>query len=91
MKNGAMPLYLGDNGTHLFWESTNREVIILRNHREPFWCIYINEQVWDFSLSLRKARKIAERKIDRRLVFDQTHHWTLAKPTDKKMVLMGRG
>jgi hypothetical protein len=89
--NGAMPLYLGDNGVHKFWESTNREAIILQNHSEPFWCIFINEVIWDHSHSLRKARIKAQKKIGRRLIFDTSHNWILAKPTDKKMILVKGG
>lgn len=86
---GAMPLYLGDNGIHKFWESTNREVIIFQNHREPFWTICINERRWDHSYSLRKARKIAEKQTGKKLIFDTSHIWKLGKPTDKKMILLG--
>jgi hypothetical protein len=83
-----MPLYLGDNGVHKFWESTNREVIILKNHREPWWIIFIDECVWDSCLSLRKARKITEKKIKKRLGFDMSHYWYLPRKNARKMVLV---
>jgi len=35
-------LYWGDNDAHEFWESEDRELLILRNHQESFWTAHRN-------------------------------------------------
>lgn len=72
-----MPLYYGDNGVHEFWESTDHEVLIFRNHGEKWWIVTIDGGMIEGAseTNIRLALDKAVQMVGKNLNFDRTHYW----------------
>ena len=88
MKRGRIPLYYGDNGVHEFWESTNSQVLILRNHGEKWWIVLVDGDVKQSATRLGAAIVKAQRFTDFPLYCDKSHQWKQPKSSKGKMVLV---
>lgn len=68
-------LYWGDNGVHEFWESEDRELLILRNHGESYWTSHRNH---GFLFGCRSETEAAKRL---NVTLSRTHTWTRKNQT----------
>jgi len=76
VKNTMLPgkqLFWGDNGVHEFWESEDRELLILRNHGEAYWTAH---RYHGYLFSSGSASAAAGRlKVN----LSETHTWVREK------------
>lgn len=97
MSTMKMPLYYGDNGVHEFWESTNHEVMIFRNHGKKWWMMFVNftlptEFRWKkLELKLLSAIDEASLLVGKELTLDYTHRWMRPENGQGDMILMKTG
>lgn len=72
-------LYWGDNGIHEFWESSDRTLLVLRNHPDDFWSAHLSHNFLFFTSTLEDAVKRLNVQLSRDQVWARKGHKFILK------------